>query len=125
MSKQDRVDLVNKIVRVIGDNGRNFFKYKDRYAKMEIGSRGHIYWIDEYTEARIYTHCEWSDWRGFSNGGTLKDVVKELRDFVRTGERVKVNIFGPYPDWYCNGDLWGYGDDMKNVREAASGLGII
>ena len=28
-------------------------------------------------------------------------------------------------DWYCNGDLWGYGDDMQTVRENAQRLGLI
>ena len=35
------------------------------------------------------------------------------------------SYLGPWPQWMCEGDLWGYGDDMQTVRAKALELGII
>lgn len=124
MTKHDRVQNVNQLIKVIGDGGRNFFKHKDRYASMEIDCRGKIWWVDDYTEKRIYTHYEFGRWRGFSHGGTLRDLVRALRNYVTKGEPVPTFHFGPWPEHFCNGDLWGYGDYMDRVRDSACNLGI-
>jgi len=122
-TKQERADKVNELIKVIGDCGRHFFKYQDRYAKAEIDHRGRVWWIDDYTQKRIYTHYPYR-WRGFSHGGTLQDLVKRFRDYITKGEAVPSSRLGPWPDHYCNGDLWGYGGDMERVREAANSLGL-
>jgi hypothetical protein len=64
------------------------------------------------------------EWRGFSEGGTLRSLVEQLRDYIRTGKQVHPQSFGPWPQWYCDGDLWGYGDDMQQVRDKAISLEI-
>ena len=34
------------------------------------------------------------------------------------GEEINIRHFGPFPEWSCGGDLWGYGkDEMQKVRE--------
>jgi hypothetical protein len=122
--KQERLKKVNELVKVIGSCGRRFFYYppKDRYAALEIDGRGRIWWVDDYTQKRIYTHYRY-DWRGFSHGGTMRSLVICFRDFITKGKCVR-NAFGPWPDWYCDGDLWGYGEAMKTVRAEAQRLGI-
>lgn len=124
--KRDRIDKVNQMIRAIGDRGRRFFysKSKDRYASVEVDHRGRVWWIDDYTGRRIYTHYRYR-WQGFSHGGTLQDLVGHFRDFIAKGKPVPARCFGPWPSYYCDGDLWGYGEDMEAVRVAAKELGII
>lgn len=122
--KASRIEKANALIQVIGDCGRGFFRRKDRYARIEIDARGRAWWIDDYTEKRIYMHYP-GRWRGFSNGGTLRALADHLREYALRGTRVPANQFGPWPGWLCNGDLWGYGKDMETVRTAALEFGII
>jgi hypothetical protein len=34
-------------------------------------------------------------------------------------------VFGPWPEWICGGDLWGYGAEMDVVRRAAQRLALV
>lgn len=122
--RQKRIDAVNELIKVIGSHGRKFFNYQGRFAYIEIDSRGKVWWIDEYSQSRIYTHyC--GRWRGFNHGGTLKGLVAGFREFVSKGAHVKAEHFGPWPQYLCNGDIWGYGNDMNVIRDAALRLGVI
>ena len=125
-NRQNRVNAVNELVIVIARNGRNFFyrKSEKRYAKMIMKQNGRLYWVDDFTGDELYLHGNsFSSTRNFSHGETLKELVKSLKEFVMTGEKLHYGL-GPWPDWICNGDLWGYGDDMLKVRDAAYSLGI-
>lgn len=127
MTKTERAERVNRMISAMGNHGRRFFysKDKDCYARIEVDGRGRVWWTDEYTNKRIYTHYKYR-WRGFSNGGTLQDLVIAFRNYIAKGEPINPGYFGPWPDWYCKGDLWGYGkDSMDLVREAAVSIGLI
>lgn len=55
----------------------------------------------------------------------MKRFVEYLADYIRTGKPITNQyVLGPWDEWMCNGDLWGYGDDMEKVRELAIDLGI-
>lgn len=77
----------HQVIRIIADQGRRFFYSQavNRYASMEIDPRGKVWLIDNYSGKRIFTHnTVWGGkWRGFSHGGTLKDLVKDFRDYIR------------------------------------------
>lgn len=125
-NRLERAADVNDLIRVIGGCGRKFFYYskEDRYARIEVDHRGRVWWHDEYTNARIYTHYpRWGKY--FSHGGTLKRLVNAFKDYVAKGKPLTSAQLGPWPDWYCNGNLWGYGDDMQTVRENAQRLGLL
>lgn len=132
--KVDRAELCNALLITIGDCGRRFFwhnprAYGDkvsppRYAFFSV-DRGRVYFTDDYSQKRIYTHWTRDEWRGFSHGGTLRDLVIALRDFIRTGEPIKPGYLGPWPAYICDGDLWGYGADMAKVRQAAVEHGVV
>ena len=125
-TKQERATIVNAMICVIGSRGRRFFysKTKDRFAIIEVDSRGRVFWHDDYTGSRIYTHRN-HRWDGFSHGGTLRNLVEHFRDYIMTGKPLK-HGFGPWPDTFCDGDLWGYGKDaMQHVRLEAVRLGIL
>lgn len=122
-----RVAIVNDFIRVMADNGRRFFYHESsgRYAELQMDERGRIWFIDEHSGDRIYTHYRYR-WRGFSGGGTMRELVCGFRDFVMTGKKLASRAFGPWPDWYCGGDLWGYGKDATEiVRNKAKECGLI
>lgn len=130
-----RLALANAVLCVCASYGRRFFsedadrserKEFPRISRFEIDPRGRLWFIDKWRGARIYVHNEYpwrSGWsRRFSEGGTLLDLCKALRDFIRTGERRFMRHFGPWPQSCCGGDLWGYGDDMPLVRRDVAAL---
>jgi len=124
LAKEERLQRANDMLEAIASCGRRFFHHEGRVSRLERDPRGKIWFIDCWSEKRIYTHYVFR-WRGFSQGGTMKDLVKALRDFVVHGKQLHPRAFGPWPDWYCGGDLWGYGGDMEKVRSAALRLGIV
>lgn len=113
--KQRRIIRVNSLIRIIGDSGRHFFRHKDQYARMELDDNGRLWWVDDYTQKKIYLH--YPNWRkGFSHGGTMRDLVNRMKEFVMHGH--SITGVGPWPQWICDGDLWGYGESMEIVRAA-------
>lgn len=122
MTKTERAVVANRFIEAIASCGRMFFAHKERVSRFEVDARGRVWFIDGYTGRRIYTHYKYH-WRGFTEGGTLRALVENLRDFIRTGETPKLN-FGPWPRWLSDGDMWGYGEDMEKVRSAAIESGL-
>lgn len=121
--KSQRADVANQMLEAIAGCGRRFFSHSGNTSRFEVDGRGRIWFIDGYKGRRIYTHYKYN-WRGFTEGGTLRTLVERLRDFIRDGSKLPATIFGPWPEWVCGGDLWAYGADMAKVREAAQRLGI-
>lgn len=131
MTKQserlERISRVNELTRMIGDLGRGFFLDKETnvYAQMHTDSRSRLYWRDHHTQKSIYLHYRY--WKkGFTGGGTLRHLVNMFKEYVMTGELLPSAVFGPWPETFCNGDLWGYGkENMRTIRELAGELGMI
>ena len=124
LTHDQRVDRVNQLLVVIGSCGRNFFRSKGTTSYMERDARGKVWWVDSYSQKRVYTHDESGRWRNFTNGGTLRALVIELRKYIVSGTPLHPGYFGPWHKDYCGGDLWGYGEDMQQVRDAAARLEI-
>lgn len=125
--KQQRCEHVNQAIRIIAEHGRRFFfsEDKNRYASMEVDPRGKVWFIDDYSGKRIFTHeTVWGGrWRGFTHGGTLKDLVKAFRDYIRTGAPLHTGYLGP--ERFDHNNIWGYDEtDMKAVREQAGALPV-
>lgn len=122
--RQQRLEVCNSLLQTIASCGRKFFHYDGRIGRLEMDDRRHHLWfVDEYTQKHIYLHSSWSQWKGFTGGGTLKDLIKALKVFVVEGKQIR-QALGPFPSWICEGDPWGYGDDMAIVRQTAIDLGI-
>lgn len=122
--QQQRLANVNTFIRFIGDHGRQFFKRNDRYACMELDNRGRVWFIDDYTQARIYTHYRWQ-WRGFSHGGTMRRLITVFRDHIKKGQLMNPKYFDPSPLAWA-GHIWGYPEaDMAAIKAEANRLGII
>jgi hypothetical protein len=124
--KQERAARVNELIKAIGDCGRRFFydTRNDRYAVIEVDQRGRVWLVDDYSGQRIYLHYRY--WgAGFSHGGTLRSLVNDFREYITKSTPLPSGAFGPWPDYYCGGNLWGYGDDMQQVRDTARRLGLV
>jgi len=128
-TKAERVEHANALIRVIASHGRRFFYYEkgDRYARMELDAGGRVWFVDDYSEKRVYTQQRaYNRWRGFTHGGTMRSLVECLRDYITRGEkvpcwRIATPQLGDSPD-----DIWGYGPDAAAaVREAAFALPIM
>lgn len=122
MSKAARAAKANELLVAIAACGRRFFHHDGRVSRFDVDARGRVWFIDKYTQKRIYTHYRY-EWHGFSEGGTLRVLIENLRDFIRTGQAPDLGL-GPWPAWVCGGDLWGYGEDMQKVQGAAACLGL-
>lgn len=124
--KLERMKKANELLETIAAHGRKFFDYPKRngVSHFDVDARGRIWFVDGWAGHRIYLHYKY--WgRGFSEGGTLKSLVNALVKFIRDGELVPTSHLGPWPEWYCGGDPWGYGDEMQAVREKAISLGVV
>jgi len=123
--KAARLKKANNLILTIANCGRKFFQHNERISRFELDARGRIWFIDAYRESRIYTHYTHGRWQGFSEGGTLRDLVIALRKYIASGTQLNPSYLGPYPEWYSNGDPWGYGEDMPKISQAAVDLQII
>ncbi|SFI71182.1 hypothetical protein SAMN05216206_2807 [Pseudomonas guineae] len=127
--KHQRAEQVNQAIKIIADHGRRFFysQASGLYASVEVDARGKVWWIDDYTGKRIYTHPNtWGNrWRGFSHGGTLRDLVEAFRDYICTGKQLSPFYLGPERHRITDGNIWGYSTEaMTAVREQAGTLPV-
>lgn len=60
--------------------------------------------MDRYTQRQVNEQLN-SRWKGFTEGGTLRALVTDLANYIRTGEPIR-NHFGQWPEGYRDGDLW-------------------
>ena len=123
--RQHRVEVANAMIECIANHGRGFFRYKNRAGHFGLDHRGHLFFRDAFSQRDTFIRRGWKNTRGVTEGGTMMALMDDLARFIRTGEAIRAGHFGPWPDWYCGGDLWGYGEDMERVRLAARLLGIV
>ena len=143
-TKSERLEHANQLIRVIADHGRRFFFYAgsnvynphtkttafvpaNRYAYLEI-RWGRVYFIDDYSERAVYTHHPTfgNRWRGFSRGGTLRDLVEDMRDYVMNGKQIARWKIAPERIRVTDGNIWGYStEEAEKVRALAYALPII
>jgi hypothetical protein len=118
MNKQQRLELANKVIEEISKHGRKFFTRQGRIARLEIDRRGRIWFVDDHTQARIYTHYKgrWN-WR-FSYGYTMQSLIHQFVEFIQTGDP-NLNIFSlgyELPEFHN----WGYPlEDLLPIWEVA------
>jgi hypothetical protein len=121
----ERVEHANELIKVIASHGRKFFDYKGDIATLELDKNGKVWFVDEYTKCRIYTHYS-RRWSGFNHGGTLRGLVEAMRDYITKGKCLPIGWIAPIRCNPENGDIWGYGKDAAAaVRAEAAKLPII
>ena len=104
-----RLQLANAYIEKISEHGRGFFKHDNRITHFVVCRRtGRLKIIDKYSQ-RWVDIAKKGRWHGFSDGGTLRNVIECLADFIR-GRR---NI----PEFSYR--YWGYTEgEMRALDEA-------
>lgn len=122
-SKLLRCEYANRLIEVISSYGRFFFysRHHDAVARMSFGPR--VYLHDE--RGAVIEVKASSKWKGFSHGGTLRNLVLQMRNYIQRGERIDPAYLG-IDRQIGTGNIWGYSpEQMRLCREAAQQLPII
>jgi hypothetical protein len=123
--KLERLEKANKLIQVISSCGRKFFRHKTSISYFELNKFNHLYFIDKWRGYKLPCWRSRNNWRyqshawcNFSEGGTLKDLIKDLSTYIIIGEDLP-NHFHPLPQWYSQEEnYWGYPkEDMDKVRK--------
>ncbi|MCA9924225.1 MAG: hypothetical protein KC421_17735 [Anaerolineales bacterium] len=122
--RQQRLKNANRLIKTIATHGRRLLSNNESITQILMDERQRLWLLDAYTQKKIYLHYQsWG--HGFSDGGTMRQLIVLLKQYILTGQTIHHSFFGPWPQWLCNGDIWGYGEDMNVVRSIAQDLGII
>jgi calcineurin-like phosphoesterase family protein len=121
-SRQNRIEIVNEIIKEIASRGRNFFKYKENVANV-FWKNNRLYMLNEYNGKDMClstkNHYPPKHWH---HGGTLWGLTRDFKDFILTGE--KSNHNHGYGGLLC--PHWGYPEsDMKAIQDKAVTLGYL
>lgn len=121
--RQKRIDDVNRIIKEIGDRGRRFFYKPHHYGYARFIQEGRTLWfIDDYTGAKIYPYERYYDQKGFSHGGTLWGLVNDFRYYIIKGKPSD----GKHGYGGLAGTHWAYPEeDMEAIQRLARELGYI
>ncbi|GIU22103.1 hypothetical protein [Shewanella sp. MBTL60-007] len=123
--KSERAEQANALIKAISSHGRKFFDYKGEVSTIEVDAKGKVWFVDSYTKRRIYTHYQ-GRWSGFSNGGTLRDLVCCMRNYITKGHKIPLAWIAPTRFNPENGDIWGYGQEAAaDLRKEVALLDII
>ncbi len=120
-----RLAQANALIKVISSHGRRFFYSvaRDRTAEMIITPRGAIAIIDDYSGKVI--RIDDDRWSGWSHGGTLRDLVRKIAHFIKTGDPLDVYWIGPTRE-SDGSNIWGYeAGEMARCRAAAVATGAV
>lgn len=116
-ARAERLENANAVLLAISRHGRRFFEHKGRVSQFEMDIRNHVWLRDKWTGKRVHL-TKRGRWRHFSDGGTLRALCQALLEYIRTGEPIGPSWFGPWPQWICDGDLWGYGHEAMTALRA-------
>lgn len=117
--QNERVEHANELIRLIASCGREFFRKGETVAHLEIDKHGKVWFVDDYSRCRIYTHYRY-DWRGFSHGGTMRRLIERLRDYITKGEKLTSFIIAPRCSNKDGSNIWGYEPSAaETLRQAA------
>ncbi|WP_025784411.1 hypothetical protein [Sporosarcina sp. D27] len=116
-SKQYRVEIVNSLISFISNHGRRFFYTNSNLREENIDSvaymklkNGRIYFVDNYTQDEIAVINGSRGWNSFSDGGTLRALVLDFADFIRTGKDSNGNH--GYGELHC--PHWGHSEEIQD-----------
>lgn len=121
-TKQQRVDIINKIVEKIATTGRNFYSYKGVADKFFL-KNNRVYLADAYSGKDLCLETKFGyPPKGFHMGGTMWGLAKDFKKFIHEG--VYSNHTNGYGGLYC--PHWGYPEEaMKEIQELATELGYL
>lgn len=124
-ARTKRIETANEIIRIIASHGRNFLcNHSDgaaygeplRYAEFfDSATTGRLRYRDRGRRFSIVDVCSRGEWRGFCDGGTLRDVIERLRDYIISGKLERLVYVRNY---------WGYGGDADVANNKLEALYI-
>jgi hypothetical protein len=122
MQQEERVRIVNEIIKEIASRGRFFFAGQKGAAELFLRN-GKVYYKSEYTGNNLCLSIpDYRRPKGWHHGGTLMALCRDFKDFIVTGE--KTNHNNGYGGLYC--PHWGYSEnDMEAIQEKAKKLGYL
>jgi hypothetical protein len=119
--KEERLEIINKLIEFISKRGRRFFITENNLAYMKL-KNGRIYFVDDYTKNEIAVINNYRDWKGFSHGGTLRALVLDFAEFVREGKYSNGN--NGYGGLHC--PHWGHSEEVqKEIIDYAKEIGYL
>ena len=121
-AKLQRIRKVNELIKLIASLDRKFFYSKkaydgtkDSYSEFSF-EKNRVCYLDNYSRKKIKQFPNDKYWNGFSNGGTLKGLIKDLVRFIRFGKP----IYTGYSCWY-----WGYEEEsVKKIEDKMFEIGF-
>jgi hypothetical protein len=123
-AKQARVKKANAVIKIISEHGRRFFysSIYDRTSKFGLDRHGQTWYVDDHSGMKLYPFHVEKKWPGFTHGGTLKNLVAALAQYIATGEKLAIGYFPLEHDAH----LWAYGQDvMQEVRRLVMETGVV
>ncbi|WP_027380808.1 hypothetical protein [Chryseobacterium daeguense] len=116
---ENRIEIVNQIIKEISSRGRKFFSGKFGVAEIFM-KNNRLYMKNEHNGSELCLNTKFGyPPKGFTHGGTLWGLTKDFKQFIQSGE--KSNGENGYGGLYC--PHWGYSeDDMKAIQKKAKDL---
>jgi hypothetical protein len=124
VNRQQRVEIVNQIIKEIASRGRKFFHHEGKVAELVLRN-SRIYYKAEYGKKEFLCLSNLPDYRqpkGWFHGGTLMGLCRDFMDYIQTGEKSNHNngyggLYSPH---------WGYSEpDMLAIQKKAKSLGYL
>lgn len=116
----ERLDNINKLIELIANTDRCFFKHEKGISKF-IPLKTTVKYIDGYTQKKVTVNGNNRD-SGFTEGGTMWALVKDFKEYIVTGK--KVNGINGYGGLYCA--YWGYTDEgQEKIINFAKEMGYL
>ncbi|MGY0037663.1 hypothetical protein [Pedobacter sp. NJ-S-72] len=122
-TKEERVIIVNLIIKEISSRSRRFFHNDGNIAELFIRN-GKIFYKHEKVwygaiESCLSVSGRPKDWQ---HGGTLLALVRDFCDYIKGDDDANHN--NGYGGLYC--PYWGYpAEDMKAIQKKATELGYL
>lgn len=125
MNKQERIQIVNKLINYLADHEKDFFHYKDRTAHFKHDGRN-LWFVDHYSNVAMrMTRSSYKNKkqeRYFSSGGTMWGLIRDFTDFINGNDNA--NGRNGYGGLYCT--HWGWSaEEMKKMRDYAREIGYL
>lgn len=123
-TRQNRIRIVNEIIKEIALRGREFFlNKKDSDMAYIFEKAGRLYMHNEYNKEKMFLHTKHGyPPKHWHHGGTMWGLVKDFKEFIVDGGDTNHN--NGYGGLLC--PHWGYPEsDMKAIQEKARALGYL
>lgn len=86
-TKEQRIEIVNQIIKEISTRGRKFFFEHYGVAKIYEKNK-RLYMINEYNGKHMCLSTKYGrSPKGWTHGGTLWGLTKDFKDYIMTGKK--------------------------------------